>query len=138
MISHKSTQPVSASLSYGTNRVTRRICLVLAVAGAALALAVAGAALAQDANQPQKEAPPKKEEPAPLFGGKLGTRSSQKTRESATLGFNGIDPSGKVDQQMLATPANSTHETKVRQMAALAPTPADLEAFLKEGGLNKR
>jgi hypothetical protein len=109
--------------------VTSRICLVLAVTGAALA---------QDASQQKKDAPPKKDEPAPLFGGKLGTRSSQKNKESATLGFNGIDPSGKVDAQMLATSATAEHEAKVKKMAELAPGPADLDAFIKEGGLNKR
>jgi hypothetical protein len=103
-----------------------------------LVLAVAGAALAQDSSQQKKDSPPKKEEPAPLFGGKLGTRSSEKNKESATLGFNGIDPSGKVDAKMLATTATSDHQAKVKKMAELAPTAADLDAFIKEGGLNKR
>jgi hypothetical protein len=102
-----------------------------------LVLAISCAALAQDSSKP-KDPPPKKDEPAPLFGGKLGTRSSQKNKESATLGFNGIDPSGKVDQQMLAASATSEHEAKVKKMTDLAPTPADLDAFVKEGGLNKR
>jgi len=103
-------------------------------------LAVTGAALAQDASQQQQQQnpPPKKDEPAPLFDGKLGTRSSQKNKESATLGFNGIDPSGKLDQKMLSTPATPETGAKVKKMAELAPGPADLDAFIKEGGLNKR
>jgi len=101
-------------------------------------LAVTGAALAQDASQQQQNPPPKKDEPAPLFDGKLGTRSSQKNKESATLGFNGIDPSGKLDQKMLNTPATPETEAKVKKMAELAPGSADLDAFIKEGGLNKR
>lgn len=108
--------------------MSTRICLVLALSGAAIA---------QDSSKP-KDAPAKKEEPAPLFGGKLGTRSSQKNKESATLGFNGIDPSGKVDQQMLATSATSEHEAKVKKMTELAPTPAELDTFIKDGGLKKR
>ena len=96
------------------------------------------AGLAQDSGKQQKDPPPKKEEPAPLFGGKLGTRSSQKTKESATLGFNGIDPSGKVDQQMLAASATTEHQAKVKKLSELAPTPADLDAFIKEGGLKKQ
>lgn len=103
-------------------------------------------ALAQDASQQQKEAPPKKAEPAPapapepapLFGGKLGTQSSQKKKESATLGFNGIDPSGKVSDRILSTSATSDHQAKVKKMNELAPGPADVDAFIKEGGLNKR
>jgi hypothetical protein len=111
--------------------VIGRICLAV--------LTICGASLAQDSNQKPKDPPPqKKDEPAPLFGGKLGTRSSQKTKESATLGFNGIDPSGKVDQQMLSTSATSEHEAKVEKLAESAPKPAELDAFIKEGGLNKR
>ena len=107
----------------------RRICVVLALCCTALA---------QDSSKQQSSPPPKKEEPAPLFGGKLGTRSSQKNKESATLGFNGIDPSGKVDAQMLATSATADHEAKVKNLATMAPSPAELDAFVKEGGLNKR
>ncbi len=93
----------------------------------------------QDTTKEQKEAPPpKKEEPAPLFGGKLGTHSSEKKKESATLGFNGIDPSGKVSDKVLATTPTADHQAKVKKMAELAPAPADLDAFVKEGGLNKR
>jgi hypothetical protein len=100
-----------------------------------LFLAICATALAQDSSQKQQDS---SKQPAPLFGGKLGTKSSQKTKESATLGFNGIDPSGKVDAQMLATPATAQHETKVKDMAKAAPSAADLEAFIKDGGLNKR
>jgi hypothetical protein len=98
--------------------------------------------LAQDTSQKkdenQKDAPAKKEEPAPLFGGKIGTRSSQRTKENASLGFNGIDPSGKVDAKMLATSPGPADQAKVQQMANARPTPADLQAFLKEGGLNRK
>jgi hypothetical protein len=94
--------------------------------------------LAQNGQQKDQPPPPKKDEPAPLFGGRLGTRSSQKNKESATLGFNGIDPSGKVDQKMLAASATSEHEAKVKKMAEQSPGPADLQAFILEGGLKKR
>src|SRR5258708_36159343 len=104
-----------------------------------LLLAISGAITGQNTSQKKEPPPPKKkEEPAPLFGGKLGTRSSEMNKESATLGFNGIDPSGKVDEQVLATPADADHEAKVKTMAELAPTPADLDDFLKSGGLKKK
>ena len=48
----------------------------------------------QQGNQQQSQ-------PAPLFGGQIGTKSSTNTKESATLGFNGVDPSGKVEKKML-------------------------------------
>ncbi len=106
-----------------------------------LVLAVGIGGLAQDAGQ-KKEAtpPPKKEEPAPapLFGGQLGIRSSQKTKESATLGFNGIDPSGKVNQQMMAVASTDADQAKVKKLTSGRPNPAELSAFLKEGGLNQK
>ena len=104
-----------------------------------LVLAIVAAALAQDASQ-TKDAPPppKKEEPAPLFGGKLGIRSSKSTKESATLGFNGIDPSGKVDKKMLSTTPTSADQAKVKKLSDQRPGTAELAAFLKEGGLNTK
>ncbi len=101
---------------------------------------VSAAALAQQAVQKEdsQKTPPKKEEPAPLFGGKLGIRSSQSKKESATLGFNGIDPSGKVDAKMLATHASAADQAKVKQLTDGRPKPAELAAFLQEGGLKKK
>ena len=84
----------------------------------------------------QKQEP--KKEPAPLFGGKLGIKSSSNTKETATMGFNGIDPSGKVDAKMLATTPSAEHEAKAKQLAAMVPNSADLAAFLKEGGLKSK
>jgi len=87
---------------------------------------------------PQQQQPAPQNQPAPLFGGSLGIKSSEKKKESATLGFNGIDPSGKVDAKMLSTSATPTDEEKVQKMTALIPAPADLDAFLRDGGLKKR
>ena len=105
----------------------------------AISLTLAWLAGAQQGEQ-KKSAPPaeKKEEPAPLFGGQLGIRSSQKTKESATLGLNGIDPSGKVDQKMLSTSPGSKDQQIVKKMAENRPTQGELIAFLKEGGLNQK
>ena len=103
-----------------------------------LLLALAGLAAAQQTDEKKSPPPAKKEEPAPLFGGKLGVRSSEKTKESATLGFNGIDPSGKVDQKMLAAAPGAAEQAKVGQMSANRPNDAALKAFLDEGGLRGR
>ena len=75
---------------------------------------------------------------APLFNGQLGTKSSGSTKESATLGFNGIDPNGKVDAKMLATEPTPADEAKVKALAGLRPSPAELTAFLTQGGLKKK
>ena len=106
-----------------------------------------GLATAQEASQSnagkkddnKKDAPaPAQPKPTPLFGGKLGIKSSDKTKESATMGFNGIDPSGKVDAKMLATSPTAADAQKLKDLAAKRPTAADLAAFLKEGGLNQK
>ncbi|MSV29310.1 MAG: hypothetical protein EXQ52_11315 [Bryobacterales bacterium] len=73
-----------------------------------------------------------------MFEGKLGIRSSQKTKESATLGFNGIDPSGRVDAKMLAAAPGAAEEEKVKQMGVTRPLPEELKTFLAEGGLKAK
>ena len=90
----------------------------------------------QPAQQPAQ--PPAKAQPAPLFGGKLGIKSSERTKESATLGFNGIDPSGKVDAKMLATSPGADDAEKVKALDSVRPAPEQLAAFLTEGALKKK
>jgi len=93
----------------------------------------------QDKNLPPPPPPQQQQnQPAPLFGGQIGVKSSQKTKESASLGFNGIDPSGHVQQSMLATNATSTSTAEVKDMDAKRPTPVEVAAFIKEGGLKTR
>lgn len=113
--------------------------LVLSVfAFIAIAQAQTGTAAQQDDKNKKQQNPPPKNEPQPLFGGKIPARSSQNTKESATLGFNGIDPSGKVDKKMLAANPKSGDVEKVHNMDAMRPAPADLVAFAKEGGLKSK
>ena len=103
--------------------------------------ALASLALAQQGNEKKNATPPpadQKQESAPLFQKKLGYKSSSSTKESTTLGFNGIDPSGKVDQKMLATTPTGADLEKVKKMSSAQPVPTDLKNFLKEGGLNSR
>jgi len=89
-------------------------------------------------NQNQQQRQQQQTKPAPLFGGQLGIKSSDRSKESATLGFNGIDPSGKVDAKMLATTAGPADEAKVKALASVRPTAEQLDAFLKEGELRKK
>lgn len=104
-----------------------------------LVLAISTLAIGQQPAEQKKETPPaEQQKPAPLFGGKLDLRSSKRTKESATLGFNGIDPSGKVDQKMLGTQVTSADEQKAKTMGDPRPSGADLSAFAQEGGLNKK
>ena len=96
--------------------------------------------MAQQGSEKKDTPPPQdqKQESAPLFKNKLGYRSSKTTKESTTLGFNGIDPSGKVDQKMMATSPKPADEDNAKKMSANRPTAADLKAFLAEGGLNSK
>src|SRR5438874_13212567 len=103
-------------------------------------LALATLAMAQQTTE-KKDAPPpshQKQESTPLFKKQLGYKSSKTTKESTTLGFNGIDPCGKVDQNMLSTPPGATLQQQVKNMSANRPTAAEVKAFLQEGGLNAK
>jgi hypothetical protein len=107
-------------------------------AAAAMLLGVSLANFGQDTAQPQDKKDEKKKEPAPLFGGKMKIKSSSSTKETASLGFNGIDPSGKVDAKMLATEPSAADEAKAKQLTAMIPAPAALAEFVKDGRLNSK
>jgi hypothetical protein len=76
------------------------------------------------------------DKPTPLFGGTIGLKSSRQTKDSATLGFNGVDPNGQVQKAMLSGAATPTDSIKAQQLAQLTVTPGDLVQFLQDGGLN--
>jgi hypothetical protein len=89
----------------------------------------------------KKESPPpqQKQESKPLFQNKLGYRSSKtSSKDSTTLGFNGIDPAGKVDEKMLATAPGAADHEQVKKMGENRPSEAELKTFLAEGGLNAK
>jgi hypothetical protein len=106
-------------------------------------LVLVGLALFQQTSDKKDTPPPpppadQKQDSTPLFQKKLGYKSSSTTKESTTLGFNGIDPSGKVDQKMLATTPTPADQEKMKKMSASQPSAADLKGFLKQGGLNAK
>ena len=105
-------------------------------------LVLSGLLVAQQ-DSTKKDVPPpsdqkEQKEDAPLFKNRLGVKSSNTTKSSTTLGFNGIDPSGKVDQKMLATSPSSKDQESMKKMSANRPAAADVKAFLEEGGLNPK
>jgi len=113
--------------------VKRAFCLL-----ATTALLLAQQATQKSGQKKQEPAPAKKEEPKPLFGGQVEMRSSSDRKESAALGFKGIDPSGKVDQQMMAVSVSAADQAKLKQLAQAKPSPVQVAAFLKEGGLKAK
>lgn len=96
----------------------------------------------QPQNQQQQNQPQKPQEqsakPAPLFGGQLNVKASDRSKESATLGFSGIDPNGRVDAKMLSTNAGADDAAKVQAIDTNRPSDDQLDAFLREGGLKKK
>ena len=85
---------------------------------------------------PSGNPPPGGDKPTPLFGGTIGLKSSRQTKDSATLGFNGVDPNGQVQKAMLSAAVSPTDAMKAQQLAQTTVTPADLVQFLRDGGLN--
>jgi hypothetical protein len=127
--------------SYGTVRLGRDVRIHGVRPFTFWLLLLSGLALAQQSGQKKDATPPpdQKQDSAPLFKSRLGYKSSSKnTKDSTTLGFNGIDPSGKVDQKMMATSTQTADQEKVKNMTENRPTAADLKSFLQEGGLNSK
>jgi len=99
------------------------------------ALVAVSLALAQQTSE-KKTAPPPAKKEEPLFKNKIGMKSSEQTKESASNSFNGIDPkTGKVDAKMHAATATAAHTEKVKKMGENRPTEPQVMAFIKEGGL---
>ncbi len=74
--------------------------------------------------------------PKPLFGGQMNLKSSRQSKDTATLGFNGLDPNGQVQKSFLTAAPNSADVAKAQQLTRTGVNQADLTAFLQEGGLN--
>ena len=76
-------------------------------------------------------------QPAPLFSGSLSIKKSSQSTDTTAFGFNGVDPNGQVQQAFLNSAPSAESEKKAVALAANQPSPADLAAFEKEGGLNQ-
>jgi len=87
-------------------------------------------------NPPPSGSQPSGDKPTPLFGGTIGLKSSRQTKDSATLGFNGVEPNGQVQKAMLTAAVTPVDAMKAQQVAQIAVPPADLAQFLQDGGLN--
>jgi hypothetical protein len=93
----------------------------------------------QQTQQPTTPPPSSDQDSTPLFTKKITAKSGgTASKDSTTLGFNGIDPSGKVDQKMLATEPTAKDQEQVKKMSENMPKPAELKGFVTEGGLNSK
>ncbi len=116
------------------------------------ALISSAAYMQQDQKKDDKQAAPAKEapkdkskdqpgdkkagdQPKPLFEGKLGVKSSRQTKDSAGLGFNGLDPEGKIEKAALESSPTEEDAVRAKALASLKPTDSELKQFLDEGHL---
>ncbi len=76
------------------------------------------------------------DKPAPLFGGSLNVKSSRQTKDSATLGFNGVDDNGQVQKSFLSATATGTDTSAVQKLANVPVNNTELDEFIQQGGLN--
>jgi len=76
------------------------------------------------------------DKPAPLFGGTLNVKSSRQTKDSATLGFNGVDDNGQVQKSFLQATATGADTSAVQKLAGTQLNSADLDEFIQQGGLS--
>jgi hypothetical protein len=86
----------------------------------------------------EEKATPKKDETAPrdIMGGKrLGLKSSRQEKDSATMGFNGLDPQGKVEKSMLSASVTNANLVDAKSLVAFAPVQKELDAFVQQGNL---
>ena len=72
----------------------------------------------------------------PLFKGKLGVRGSSQSKDQATLGFNGVEPNGSLQEAMLKAKPSADDEKKATYVSALSVKPEFLDGFIRRGKLN--
>jgi hypothetical protein len=99
-------------------------------------VALAAAQQGGDKKAPANQKSDKKED-QPLFKSKVQYKSSKGTKESATMSFNGVDPSGRVTASMMASTPTAEALAEAKRMAYSQPSGPELMAFLKEGGLKQ-
>lgn len=73
--------------------------------------------------------------PKPLFEGNLGIKSSRQGKDSAALGFNGLDPEGKIEKAALNSPVLKTDMVNAMALLAYKPTPEEFNKFVAEGNV---
>ena len=86
-------------------------------------------------NNPPPGSQPSGDKPTPLFGGTIGLKSSYQTKDSATLGFNGVDPNGQVQKNVLTGSTTAFDTARAQQVAQIKVAPADLVQFIQDGAL---
>lgn len=90
---------------------------------------------AEDKDKKKEAGKEDEDKPAPLFGGKVGLKSSRQSKDQATLGFNGIGPNGQVEQGALNAATTSNAAQKAAALSIYKVPASEVDAFIKEGNL---
>ncbi len=125
----------------------RKVALILA-----LLLSICALLVAQDNSQQQQDdsqktkqkqqekAKPQQQDdsakPKPLFSKPITARSSQQKKDTTSLGFNGLDPQGKVEKALLESDPTPADEAQVQKLAERKVDGAALKKVLDDGHLN--
>jgi hypothetical protein len=73
--------------------------------------------------------------PKPIFQGNLGIKSSRQGKDSAALGFNGLDPEGHVTKEAMAKSPTKRDKFSAMSLVAYSPTQEELNQFMASGNL---
>ena len=106
----------------------------LLAAGLLLAQAPAQQPPPEEKKQEKKEEKPRKR----VFTGKINLRSSRQEKETASYGFKGVGPDGRMEQAALNAQPGETDYIKVARLAINDVRPEELAAFLAQGNLRTK
>ena len=122
-----------------TVRRTPRPGLLLLGALLAAALLLAQAPGQQQPPPEEKKQEKKEEKPRKrVFTGKINLRSSRQEKETASYGFKGVGPDGRMEQAALNAQPSGEDWVKTNQLAAYQLPPEELAAFLAQGNLRMK
>jgi len=122
-----------------TVRRTPRPGLLLLGALLAAALLLAQAPAQQQPPPEEKKQEKKEEKPRKrVFTGKINLRSSRQEKETASYGFKGVGPDGRMEQAALNAQPGEMDVIKVARLAINDARPEELAAFLAEGNLRTK
>ena len=127
---------------------SRALAVALLLAASSVALAVAQSQQKQKpqpaqqqppaGQQPQQQPAAQTDEDAPktAFNGQVTMSGSRNNKDTASLGFKGMDPDGKVTTAALNASPTTADTNAALQLSLVGVSDADLQAFIKDGKLN--
>ncbi len=92
-----------------------------------------------DQQTDQKQQPADQQDdrrPKQIFTGKVKLTSSRQGKNTASAGFNGVGPDGKVQEALLSGSPSEESRQKAARLTLLEVDRADVVAFAKDGKLN--